>query len=262
MSVPREPAEAVLRRLTTLVVDALGTGLLGLSVHGSWVAGDFDEQHSDIDLVAVLRHDPDQEMLELLRDVHDALDAEFPVWQERVEVDYVAGAAVRAALRGVSAHSMVRVAPGEPIHLLPVPHDFLLSWGIAREGTQTLHGDSLTDLLPEIPDSVQRDVLLDHLRDWPDRVTDMRSHKAQAYAVLTLCRAHVRLTHGDQVSKRRAATVVGDELPQWREVIEWALVWWYGHSGDDRDRKSEVDDFVRSTALALTHDGPAATGQT
>jgi hypothetical protein len=53
-------------------------------------------------------------------------------------------------------------------------------------------------------------------------------------------------TEGEQVSKRRAAEYGKGRLPQWRELIEWAVCLWYDRtSATAVDRHREVTRFVR-----------------
>jgi hypothetical protein len=58
---------------------------------------------------------------------------------------------------------------------------------------------------------------------------------AQAYAVLTLCRAAEALATGRQVSKLAAANAGRSRYPEWSTLIDWAQDWWY-HSGSDLER--------------------------
>jgi len=58
--------QGLMDRLVDLLGAGLGDDLMGLSVHGSWVAGDFCPGRSDLDFLAVLAHDPDDESMALL----------------------------------------------------------------------------------------------------------------------------------------------------------------------------------------------------
>jgi len=97
--------------------------------------------------------------------------------------------------------------------------------------------------------------VLDHVRDWPVWVRDMTTAGGQAYAVLTLCRAAVLLEHGQQVSKRAAATLVAAQQPRQADLVLWARDWWY----DDGDDNQQVDmlavqQFVDETSARLLTD--------
>ncbi len=48
---------------------------------------------------------------------------------------------------------------------------------------------------------------------------------AQAYAIMTLCRALYTICTGEQVSKQKAANWVSDTYPEETEIIADAFVW-------------------------------------
>ncbi len=236
----------LLDRLAADLDAELGEKLLGLYVHGSWVVGDFHFGRSDLDLMAVLADDPTEVTLTTLSRVHDKLVNDHPEWREHVEVDYVSTDAVRDALEGKDARAMVRISPGEPIHLTPATSHYLLNWYAAERQGQILLGAAPGDILPEISSDQVRWAVLDHLRQWPSWVEEARSPGAQAYAVLTICRATAALDYGRQISKRAAADYGIEQLPQWASLIEWARDWWYGGGRDDEsERFTDVANFVR-----------------
>ncbi len=73
----------------------------------------------------------------------------------------------------------------------------------------------------------------------------MHSAGAQAYAVLTLCRALHSVETGDQVSKRTAATWAAQALPTWTDLITWAARGWYETpTRSEPDRLPQVTHFV------------------
>src|ERR687886_1402669 len=66
----------------------------------------------------------------------------------------------------------------------------------------------------------------EHVRQWPAWVTSSRDWRpAQAYAILTLCRALYGVVHGEQVSKLRAARWVQGYAPAWAGLMADALQW-------------------------------------
>jgi Domain of unknown function (DUF4111) len=249
--VPLSPRQ-LLDRLTADLSAALGPGLLGLSVHGSWVVGDFHLGRSDLDLVAVLADDPTEATLATLTRLHAELANDHPEWYEHVEVDYVSPYAVRDVLEGKGGRLLVRISPGEPIHLTPATSHYLLNWYTAERHGQVLLGVAPRQILPEISSDEVRRTVLDHLRQWPGWVEEMRSPGTQAYAVLTVCRAAAALDSGQQISKRAAAAYGTKHLPQWSPLIEWACDWWYGGGQDDEpERFNEVARFVREVTPTI-----------
>ena len=102
---------------------------------------------------------------------------------------------------------MIRISPGEPLHLFEGTRHYLINIVSAREDGRTLHGPTLASLLPRVPAAVLFPVVREHVASWPEWVQDARGRPgAQAYAVLTLCRALHLLGVGDQVSKRQGGS--------------------------------------------------------
>lgn len=175
-------AEVVLARLTSDIVAVLGAELQGLYLYGSYVGGDFAPERSDLDLLAVVDSDPSEGLAQALGAMHDAVAADHPRWRDRVEAEYVS----RRALHRFAdeEHVMVRISPGEPLHLVPVTRHHLLNWYSARHHGTTLVGAEPADVLPDFTPVQFREVLGDHVAQWPEWVKEMKTPGAQAYAVL------------------------------------------------------------------------------
>ena len=246
--------EALLRRLAVALRDELGDKLLSLSVHGSWVAGDFVPGRSDLDLLALLGDDPDHRTLAGLTAVHAAISAAAPEWDNHVEVDYVSIDAVASVLaQDGSEHSMVRISPGEPIHLLQANLHYVLNWRAAQDYGQSILGRSPKEVLPPIPDDLVREVVIEHARQWPAWLEGASGPEFQAYAVLTMCRALAFLSTGRQRSKHAAAVWGQEFMPEWRGLIRWADECWSGNDcGTTPDRLSDVTAFVQTTSRLAT----------
>ncbi len=235
--------EAVLARLTTDIVAVLGAELRGLYIYGSYVMGDFAPGRSDLDVLAVLAGDPTERLKEELRAMHDAVATSHPCWRDRVEVEYVSSRALHQ--HKDETHVMVRISPGEPLHLFPASRHHLINWYNARHHGTRLAGAEAADVLPDFTPAQLREVLGDHVAQWPEWVSEMSTPGRQAYAVLTVCRSLHVAREGRQVSKRQGARYAVEELPEWAPLIEWAGAWWYGEGSDtEADRLPDVTAFV------------------
>jgi len=247
--------EQLLAKTVELLSDGLGPVLTGLYLHGSLVIGDFAPGRSDVDLVAVLTVQPDDELLVSLGGVHDKVGELFPTWRGHVEVEYVALDTLRqhSAGEAVDAPGVIaRVSPGEHLHLLPATPHRVLGWSLVRRYGRSLIGPPAEEVIPAISDELLTEALLHHVRDWPVWVREMATAGGQAYAVLSLCRAVVLLETGEQVSKKAAATHVAQATPAWTDVVLWARGWWYeGGSDDEPPRTVEVRRFVDATSAQL-----------
>ena len=250
-----EPAE-VLTRLATELAEVLGDDLLSLALYGSAALGDFALGRSDLDVLAVLATDPTAATLATLDDVHARLDMDFPEWNGHVEVDYVSAEAVEAVVQGTDeSHPMIRISPGEPLHEVQASRHYVLNWAVALQADQPIAGAAPSTVLPAIDRRLIHQVVLQHVRAWPEWVQDMQASGSQAYAVLTLCRAAETLATGRQVSKLAAANAGRSRFPEWSALIDWARDWWY-HGGSDTDpgRFEDVRRFVNDvSARSLRH---------
>ncbi|MBA2772968.1 MAG: DUF4111 domain-containing protein, partial [Nocardioidaceae bacterium] len=159
---------------------------------------------------------------------------------------------VAAATDDATERLIVRISPGEDIHLLPATSHRLLTWASVRGAGRPLIGLPPSELLPPIDPARVRSAALDHVRDWPSWVLQMRHPGGQAYAVLTLCRALHLFVERSQVSKLRAANYAIAALPDRAELIVWARDWWYaGGSDDDESRHREVTGFVQDVSARI-----------
>lgn len=245
--VPHERFRAadVLDRLAADVRRDLGPVLIGLYVYGSLLTDDFDPRRSDVDVLALLSRDLTDEELERLRASHAALVRDHPAWNDRVEVEYVSTAAL-AEYRD-RPRRMGRISPGEPLHFVEANAHYVLNWYLARRGA-VLFGPSPEEVLPDITAREFVQVVVAHARAWPLWVEDMRSAGAQAYAVLSLCRALYAVRTGEQPSKKRAGLAVRAWHSEWASLIDWALAVRYGEAADASDRLRDVREFVRQAS--------------
>jgi predicted nucleotidyltransferase len=205
--------EDLVARIRDDIREAAGSALAGLYLFGSLVAGDFDVDVSDIDLIAVLTSDPSDDLLARLGRMHDALASGNPVWAGRIEVIYVSAAALSRWWEGIAR--MAVISPGEPFHVVEGGPDWVLNWYPARKSAITLFGPPVETFIPPISREAFQSAVRQHIRRFPSRVSDRDSLPGQAYAVLTMCRGWYTLCVGDQSSKVVAAAWAQREFPEW-----------------------------------------------
>jgi hypothetical protein len=237
--------EELLARLAADLVRVLGGELFSLAPHGSWALGDFTPGRSDLDVLTVLATDPTAATLTALHEVHTRLTTDFPEWDSHVEVEYVSVEAIRAVVQGTDeSHSMISVGKGEPLHELEASRHSVLNWAAALQVDRPIAGAAPSTVLPAIHRRLIHQVVLQHVRAWPEWVDDMQHTGGQAYTVLTLCRAAEALATGRQVSKLAAAQAGTSRFPEWSELIDWAREWWYNGSDLDHGQFGDVRRFV------------------
>ena len=147
---------------------------------------------------------------------------------------------------------IMRISPGEPLHLLPASNHRVLTWATVRATGRVLSGAPATDVLPAWSEHTVDEALLDHVRDWPTWVESMTTPGAQAYSVLSVCRAWCALVGRERLSKRAAADRFVGDHPQDADLVVWARDWWYANGRDtDASRFDEVQDFVVRTTQTV-----------
>lgn len=236
----------LLRLLLAGIRSVLGDELVGLYLYGSLVWGDFDPEVSDIDLLAALKTEVDARECDALKQMHDRFAERHPSWDDRIEVQYV-------SLLGLATfkHRTSRIAaisPGEPFELKDVGKHWLLNWYSVREKGVALYGPPPRSVITPISKDEFVQSVRDHARSWSEWVRDAHRRKAQAYAILTMCRALYACGFGEQLSKPRAAVWAQVELPEWAGLIEDALTWRKGEDTDGDETYGRTVEFVATVS--------------
>ena len=251
--------EALLGRLTGEIRRSSNGSLVGLYVYGSLVTGDFDKGRSDIDLLAVVDSDIEDETFDRLDGMHARFVEDHPAWEDRIEVAYVPAPALWN-FRTRTARIAV-ISPGEPFHRKAAGRDWLINWYMVRQVGVTLCGPPPQTLIPEISQPEFVDAVREQAGTWKEWVYRMRTPGAQSYAVLTLCRALYTYTHGRQASKKQAALWAKSYLPQWAPLIQQSLDWLskdHDEETDDEAGLPETVRFVHDVAGRITRTGDSA----
>lgn len=235
----------------------LGDDLAGLYLYGSLVSGGFDDDVSDLDLLAATTGDPGPDLLERLRAMHDGFVRDHPRWDDRVEVAYLSLAALRTFK--TRASPLAIISPGEPLHLIAAGPDWLMNWYLVRDHGVALLGPPPAEIIPRISKTEFIDAVRDHAAGaWFDR---LRGRKQQSYAVLTLGRALYAHRFGEHVSKQAAAAWAQHTFPEWADLIQDALRWRATAGEPDDDPAASLPATVRylemiQAAIAVDRDVP------
>jgi predicted nucleotidyltransferase len=245
---PDAAINLLLEQLLSEVQKIFGKKLIGFYLFGSLVTGDFERGSSDIDLVAVTASDIDEQELEELQQMHrDFVDKKNKEWDDRIEVAYLSVTALKTFK--VRHSKMAIISPGEPFHVKEVGKDWLMNWYTVREKGLVLFGPSPKTLIDPISQEEFVHAVQEYAKLWIGRLPHLPKRRpAQAYAILTMCRALYTSQKGEQVSKKRAALWAEKEFPQWASLIQNALVWreaWRDEQVDHEAPLSETQQFVR-----------------
>lgn len=234
--------EILLSRLKSI----LDEKLIGLYLEGSLVWGDFDANTSDIDLLAVLSSNIDYQEFEALRQMHTTLVTENKEWDDRIEVCYISTEALKK-IKLFSA-KIVNISPGEPFHRTESSKEWTMNLYLTREKSKILFGPSPKTLIEPISKREFIQSAKDHAKSWKNWIQGFPHNRyAQAYAILTICRALYVVRNGNQVSKKRAALWVKKEIPEWSDFVQKAIIW--KNAGKD----IEADDINFPKTVQFVH---------
>ena len=202
---------------------ALGSNLKGLYLFGSLIGGDFDEQKSDIDLLAIVENVISESELQKLKEAHELFVTNHPHWDNRVEVTYVSVAGMKHFKS--MPNKIARISPGEDLHYREMDIDWLMDWHMVQVQGQTILGPPPETYIPHITkeEYVQsiRKILLQH-----EASANQARHKGyQSYIVMSFCRNLYVIKHGKQVSKIAGARWASKRYPDWANFINEATEW-------------------------------------
>jgi predicted nucleotidyltransferase len=201
----------------------LNEKLVGVYLYGSLVWGDFDRESSDIDLVVATATDIDAQEFRDLDALQLGLIDKYAHWDGRIEIAYVSTAALQTFKSHI--YKLAVISPGEPFNIKESDPGWLMNWYMVQEQGRTLFGPAPATLIDPISTQEFIQTVKQHAARWGEWIYDSHSRPAQAYAILTMCRALYTCTHGVQVSKRQAAEWAAQELPEWSHLIQSALLW-------------------------------------
>ncbi len=230
----------------------LGERLLGLYLYGSLVNGGFEPELSDIDLLAVLPSPLEEREFERLREMHAGFARRHPAWDDRIEVLYMEREGLRTFREERSPITVI--SPGEPLNTKDAGIDWLMNWYLVREQGQTLFGPPPGEFIGPVSLREFQESVRDYAFEWREWSHRLERRGAQAYAVLTACRALFTWAEGRQPSKEDAARWVARKHVQWAaflsEVLEWRRTMWT-EDPDPTITQEATETFVRWAAEEL-----------
>ena len=223
--------------------------LIGVYLYGSLVWGDFDRESSDIDLVVATAADIVAQEFRDLDTMQLGFTEKYTHWDGRIEIAYVS----TAALQTFKSHTykLAVISPGEPFNIKESDPGWLMNWYMVQEQGRTLFGPAPATLIDPISKQEFIQTVKQHAARWGEWIYDSHSRPAQAYAILTMCRALYTCMHGVQVSKRKAAEWAAQELPEWSHLIQSALLWRAAWRDDAVDHTATFPETLRFVQFVI-----------
>lgn len=213
----------LLQLLLSDIQKVLGKKLVGLYLYGSLAWGDFDHETSDIDLLAAISTDINNQELANLKIMHEDFINKYKQWNDRIEVQYLSLPALKTFKSKTS--KVATISPGEPLHIINMGRHWLMNWYMVRVKGIVLFGPDPKTIIEPVSKEEFIESVKDHVRSWDEWVGNTHSKGAQAYAILTMCRAFYAIKRGEQASKKQAALWTTKQLPNWSALIKNAISW-------------------------------------
>jgi predicted nucleotidyltransferase len=242
----------LLEQLRAQMQAILGEKLVGLYLYGSLVRGDFDDNLSDIDMLAAIKDDLNDADFQALDKMHQGLMAESPEWDDRIEIAYL-------SLRGLQTFKtedskMGIISPGEPFHIVDAGKSWLINWYFVLDQGVILYGAQPDTIIAPVSKAEFIQSVKDHLVEWQTWVDKVYLRPYQAYTILTMCRSLYTTTYGEQVSKTKAAEWAAEQFPEWAKLIQKALVWRQAslaETNENIDHEATIPDMRRFVEFTI-----------
>lgn len=216
----------LINNVSNKIQEVLGNELIGLYLHGSATAGDFNPELSDIDLMALVQSNLSNELFAALEGMHNNLAKSYPEWKDRIEVWYVTVEGIKNFKH--HSHEVAVISPGEPFHLKESGDEKLINWYVLGNSSIPLFGPEAKEIIPTISTeeyraAIKKQVML--WQDWIKEYSQYSSRGAAAYVVFTLSRALYSYSNGEQTSKIKSIQWLSTQFPEWRELTNKAIAW-------------------------------------
>jgi hypothetical protein len=216
---------AVLHDLLARIQAILGAQLVGMYVVGSLALGDFDPQHSDLDLIIVTVGTLSDETVAALRDVHQRFDQSASAWAAHLDAVYIPQDVLREPFP-TAAHYPVLEWP-EPLVLKPLESGWPIQRYTLREHGIVVSGPDPRSLLAPVHPDGLRQVSVAIVKRWQAQahseqewIAWLKEPANLTFVVLTLCRLLYTLDTGAVASKPAAARwVERTRAARWSKLI-------------------------------------------
>ena len=240
-----------IKELLTKTKETLGNKLVGLYLTGSSVLGDFDEKISDLDFVAAVSEDLNDQEFEALKKMHQEFANKYPEWNDRIDVCYVPTNDLKKAKTGMG--KLAKISAGEPLNRRELNKERIVLWYLTREQSLTLFGPDPKTIIEAISKEEFIEAVKIHAKGWVEYVKDTEnSRPSQAYAILTLCRALYAINNTEQVSKKKAASWVIEKYPEWSNLINEALKWRENYRDEENNGEETYPETVKFVNFAIS----------
>lgn len=246
---PYPDINEVLAYFHARIGEILNDQMVGMYVVGSLALGDFDPQHSDIDLIVVTDTPIESDVLDQIRALHTAFAASDSAWARRVEVVYPTAKALMG--RPSRDEHYPQIERDTSLFTAPLEDGWVFQCYTLREYGLVVAGPEPHTLVGPIDPldmwsavAVIAETWLGQARNDPSWLEWARLRQSQVFILQTLCRMLYSLETGAVASKPKAVQWAYGRLDEkWARLIEAVLA--------HRESNEEISSDELSGTIAL-----------
>lgn len=235
----------VVTYLTQGISEILNENLIGIYLFGSLTYGGFNDESSDIDLVAILKNPASEVEIEKLKGLHKQVENKYPKWSKRIESSYTSQQMLLSIMPPGS-----RPYYGEGVFYVDAPYgnEWIINLYLLYNHGVAVLGPEFSVLVQPIKiEDVQQACVRDLFKEWEPKLREpewLDNPHYQSYLVMNLCRILNTVMNGTALSKEKSANWVKQEYTEWKELIQTAEGWHYGVVMKQKEQTLEFLKFV------------------
>lgn len=210
MQIPRN-LEDFISALKVENIRILGANLYGIYIYGSISYGDFIENTSDIDIIALTKVKLSREEISRLKEMFISKTFKETHWVAKLEMEYIAIEQVNTFEKNVTT---IHFSDNKIVESYSLEGP-CIEWQNLRECGITVYGPSPLEFVPTITRKEIDEALKEKFRHLKTNSTAWMKINLwnQLYIIVQLCRVAYRLTEGAPISKKNALTWGVNVLP-------------------------------------------------
>ncbi len=240
-----EDVNQVVAYLAQGISDILDQNLVGIYLFGSLTYGDFNDEGSDIDLVAILKNPASEAEIEKLKELHNQVENKYPKWAKRMESSYTPQQMLPSVMPPGA-----RPYYGEGVFYAEAPYgnEWIINLFLLYNHGIAVVGPGFSQLVKPVKiEDVQQACVRDLFKEWEPKLREpewLDNPHYQSYLVMNLCRILNTVLTATARSKKKSAAWVKQEYPGWKELIQTAEEWHYGLEMKQKEKTLEFLKFV------------------
>jgi predicted nucleotidyltransferase len=191
--------------------------LIGIYVYGSVTGSDFNHVLSDLDILVVIDHEINDDLLPELERIHDKFSRSNPVWKDRLDIAYISKESL-SKLKDNPYTAAIKWYEG-PFRIEKSQQHWLIDWYKVRNQGAVIYGVRPTAVIQPITKEEFREVIKAYILGWLKNMPNKTEQTDLAYVALTISRSFYSYLKGEDISKEKGARWMARSYPQFKELL-------------------------------------------